>query len=251
MTMLLPDTNIFIDFGRDVTVRRRLEKALQNGAAFVIGPPVLNELVRGIVANGGKTFARDREVFSWLQANRFAIEELPLPFIARLMKTRPAKTSGVLRDHYALLIDMLAGAADFNDFISKAEAPGSAWTGMKNLHDVHEGQLDKELNALVDIASRRGNVALALSNMFGAPGCRPHPLLLKERFSAALEFLDSSFCKVRAGANPRKNDPGIYVDFQLLLYLGSPEITFLTNEDFSHEIRNSPQKNRIVGLDSL
>lgn len=251
MTTYYPDTNVLIDFGRDATVRPRLENAIQKGDQFVIAPPAIIELVRGVVANGGKEFARDKQVFTWLQIKAFPILDLPLPFIASLMKTKPVRTSGVLPVHYTQLIDMLAGAADFNAFIKNAEAPGSVWHDIKNLHKIHEGQLDEEIGALIGLASNKGNVPEALANMFGAPGCRPHPLLLAARFSAALEFLDSSCSKVDAGANPRKNDPGIYVDFQLLIYLGMAELTFLSNEEFSNEIRKSPQMKRIVKLDSL
>ena len=73
----------------------------------------------------------------------------------------------------------------------------------------------------------------------------------RRRFSAALDFLESSCPKVTAGANPRKNDPGLYIDFQLLLYLGDDGLSFLTNENFAHEIRKSPQRQRIIRLDSL
>src|SRR6185437_3573330 len=103
-------------------------------------------------------------------------------------------------------------------------------------------QLDTEIGALPAVAARGGDVATAMLQMFGAPACRPSALLLRRRFSAALEFLECSCRKVNAGANPRKNDPGIYFDFQLLFYLGSDGLSFLTDENFGHEIRNSPQR---------
>src|SRR2546430_4958876 len=43
----------------------------------------------------------------------------------------------------------------------------------------------------------------------------------------------------------RSNDRGLYVDWQLLMYLADPNVSFLTNEDFSGEISTSAQKDRI------
>jgi hypothetical protein len=86
---------------------------------------------------------------------------------------------------------------------------------------------------------------------FGAPGCRPHPLIIKRKFSAAIEYLTAVIRLVANGSNPRKNDRGLYVDWQLLMYLADPQINFLTNEDFSGEISYSPQKNRIVKSNTL
>ena len=75
--------------------------------------------------------------------------------------------------------------------------------------------------------------------------------MFRERFSAAMEYADTTIARIRAGANPRKNDPGRYGDFQLFFYLADPDIHLLTREDFSSDIKASPQRTRIVGLDSL
>lgn len=251
MASYIPDTNILIGYGRDVSVRQRLEQAVAKGTAFIIAPAVIIELVRGIIANGGKTFTSDQEVFRWIQANGFPLLELTLPFAARILKSRPTRTSGVLPGHYVRLIAMVSGSANFDEFIAQTEAPNSVWRLLGNLHVIHERQLDKEIGALVPLAAAGQDPATSFSKMFGMPGCRPNPLVVRKVFSAAFEFLESWLVKVKSGAKPRKNDPGMYVDFQLFFYLADLEHAFLTQEDFSAEIRKSPQKNRIVRIDSV
>jgi len=54
--------------------------------------------------------------------------------------------------------------------------------------------------------------------------------------------------KVRAGANLAKDDRGIYVDFQLFFYLADADAVIVSNEDFSGEIRSSPQRSRIISF---
>jgi len=50
----------------------------------------------------------------------------------------------------------------------------------------------------------------------------------------------------------RKDAPdSVFGDFQLLFYLADPQIYLLTKEEFSNDIKNSPQRTRIVQLDSL
>lgn len=253
MPSYLPDTNVLIDFGRDLAVRAKLENAEQNGSEFLIAPPALIELVRGMIAAGCDTFDNDKEVFVWLHAQGCKVLDLPRPFMAKILRTSTRKRSGVVPEHYKQLIDMVVSSANFGDFLKRSEMAGSVWKEIAHADKIHEAELDKELSALVKIAKggRGKDLASQLTQTFGAPGCRPNPLILQQRFSAAIEFLESSFTKVRGGAKPRKNDPGLYVDFQLLLYLADPAITFLTNEDFSREIRRSPQRSRIVGLESL
>ena len=98
-------------------------------------------------------------------------------------------------------------------------------------------ELDRELEKLRELAQKGPNQDFAgrLSRSFVPPGAQPDTLLVRETVSAALEFLEASLTKVRGGANQRKNDPGLYIDFQLLLYLADPEITFLTSEDMIHK----------------
>lgn len=245
------DTNILIDFGRDAATQQRLEQALHNGTSFVIAPPALTELVRGLVANGSHRFTCNKRVFEWLHEHKFEILPLPKPFIALQMKTKLATSSGIQPSHYAALIEMVATANDFDHFIEKANSDGSAWKNIENKPEIHESHLDKEFAALPEVAAAGQDLARIMCGWFGAPGCRPNHLLLGRRFSAALEFLQSTCARVRGGANPRKNDPGLYVDFNLLLYLGDDSLSFLTNENFAAEIRNSPQRQRIVPLASM
>jgi hypothetical protein len=143
---------------------------------------------------------------------------------------------------------MLIGSADFAEFVRWGNEPQSVWKNVDSLDAIHESQVEAELRALEVIARRGGklDIAARLSRTFGMPGCRPNPLLLGQRFSAAIEYLESSVQKVVKGAKPRKNDRGLYVDYQMLLYLGRSDIEFLTYESFSGEVKNSPQKHRIV-----
>ena len=251
MAIYLPDTNVLIGFCHDQAIYAKLENARQSGIKFVIGPPVLIELVRGMISSSHDTFENDKRVFSWLEAQCPAILPLPRPFMAKILHTT-TRTGPVRPEHYSELIQMVVSSADHRDFLRKSDTAGSVWKDIANLDRTHEAQLEKELSALEGMAGNRAeNFVRGLSHTFGAPGCRPHPLILEKRFSAAIEFLQSSLSKIQRGAKPRKNDRGLYVDFQLLLYLAEPEISFLTNERFSGEIRRSPQRTRIVGLDSL
>lgn len=244
------DTNILADFGRDATTQNRLDKALGDGVSFVIAPPVFTELMRGLVKNGIEQFESNKRVFMWFRENQFEILTLPKPFIALQMKTRLIGPPGVQPRHYAELIEMVATATNFDDFIKKADDDCSNWKGIARQPEIHDAQLDREFAALPELAART-DIAKTMCGWFGAPGCRPNHLLLRQRFSAAIEFLQSACAKTKGGANPRKNDPGLYIDFQLLLYLGDDSLSFLSNENFGHEIRKSPQRERIVPLASL
>lgn len=251
-TKFLPDTNILIDYAwRDPVVQARLDKTQQHGTGFVIGPPVLIELVRGLVAQGDKTFLGDQKVFNWLYKQNLTILPLPKPFMAQILGASIPKKSGVEPHHYGQLIETIAKANTFEDFLAQNQNPDSVWNLIGEGNKIHEAELDKEFNALEQLSSRTHNIGNALSRMFGAPGARPNPLIIERRFSAAIEFLQASLYQVHYGARPRKNDPGLYVDFQLLFYLADPEIAFLTEENFSDKIRHSPQRDRIVTIDSL
>jgi hypothetical protein len=252
MPSYFPDTNILIDFGRVAAARDRLEHASRHGTAFLIAPPALIELVRGMVSGGRETFPNDKQVFVWLRVNHFPVLDLPRPFMAGILHSS-TRISGVEPHHYAEQIETIADAANFEDFLQRSNAPGSAWRDIAWADEIHRAELDKEFLALDQLAKRRPGRDLAqkLSQLFGIPGCRPIPIIIERQFSAAIEFLESSIVKVRSGAKPRRNDPGLYTDFQLLLYLGSQNLNFLTREDFSHEIKRSPQRTRIVHPDTL
>jgi hypothetical protein len=124
----------------------------------------------------------------------------------------------------------------------------SNWRGICDADGIHGVILDREFDWLEKLAGQRVDRELAkrLSRSFGTPGRHPNGLIVERTFSAAFEFLRASLAKVRGGAQPRENDAGLFVDFQLLLYLPDPNLVLLTKEDFSPEIKNSPHRSRIV-----
>lgn len=253
MPRYLIDTSLLIDFGRVPATRMALENALNKGATFVIGPPALIELVRGLVASGSRHFENDKQILAWLVSQRSVVLPLPRPFMAMILHSANPRRVEVEPCHYDQLIQMIVGSATFDEFLRRSEEPQSNWKQIAATDDIHNGVLDREFGGLETLAraKRIPDLAARLSNSFGAPGKRPIPLVIRRRFSAALEFLESALAKMRGGAKPRVNDPGVFVDFQLLLYLADPEISFLTKEDFSSEIKKSTQKDRVIGLDSL
>ena len=95
------------------------------------------------------------------------------------------------------------------------------------------------------------DVVAMLCKTYAVGGVCPDPKLLRQHFSAAIEYQEASIAKIRAGAKPRKNDRGRYGDSQLFFYLADPNITLLTKEDFSGDIKRSPQRTRIVGFHTL
>jgi hypothetical protein len=124
---------------------------------------------------------------------------------------------------------------------------------MADLDSIHEGVLENELRSLGTLADRASvkslHVHMARTNQLG--GLLPDPDTCEVKFSAAVEFLKSSVMQVRRGANALKNNRGLYVDNQLFFYLADAEAVVVSNEDFSQEIRNSPQRDRIVNYDTF
>jgi hypothetical protein len=118
---------------------------------------------------------------------------------------------------------------------------------------IHESVIEKELKALESLAEQDKDFDISgpLAKTFSVAGGSPAADAVRTHFSAAVEYLQSSLKKVSRGVKPRKNDRGLFVDWQLLMYLALPEASFVTDEDFSSEITKSPQKSRIVKLDSL
>jgi len=253
MPVYMPDTNVLIDFGRVVETRGKIQKARADGADFKLAPPALIELVRGLVTSDHRHFSNDKQVFEWMVAQKFDVLPLPRPFMANILKSKNNRPAEVEPEHYMQLIQMVSQSNTFEDFIKSSKTADSSWKQIDEADEIHNGILDQEFAGLEKIATggRALDLARQLSRSFGAPGNHPIPLILAVRFSAALEFLKASLSKVGQGAKPRKNDPGLYVDFQLLLYLADPGITFLTKENFSNEIRASRQKDRIVHPQSL
>lgn len=253
MTPFLPDTNVWIEVGRVAVLTSKFEKALAAKDKFLITPPALIELVRGMVRHGKETFAEDKKTFLWMKDHKCEVLELTRPFMAKILKTTLPMNSGVVPKHYEQLIDTVVNSASLDEFIQRCNANDSVWKNIEALDRIHEEQIEKELRALEELAKQGKNLNIPwrLSTTFGAPGCRPNRLIICRHFSAAIEYLDTSVRKVVQGAKPRKNDRGLYVDWQLLMYLAIPDARFLTNEDFSGEIKKSPQKDRIVKPDTL
>jgi hypothetical protein len=253
VSTFLPDTNIWKHIGKDEVLTPKFERALAVGDKFLIAPPSLIELIRGLVRGGQDVFSRDQKMLAWMRDKKCEILELTLPFMACVLHANLPASSGVVPAHYAQLIETAATSKTFDEFVERCNADGSVWKQIESLDQIHDAQIEKELKALEDLAKngKALNVPARLASKFGAPGCRPSPLVIGRRFSAAIEYLETSIRKVAQGSNPRKNDRGVYVDWQLLMYLATPDVKFLTNEDFSAEISKSPQKDRIVKPDVL
>ncbi len=253
MRTFLPDTNVWKYIGKDELLTPKFERALAGGDKFLIGPPALIELVRGLVRSGSERFSEDQKMFSWMKHKECEILDLTRPFMAKVLRTTLPANSGVFPQHYAQLIEMVVNSASFDEFVQRCKADGSVWREIESLGQIHEDQIETQLRALEDLAKQGKDLDIPgrLASTFGAPGCRPIPILVRHRFSAAIEYVETSVRRVAQGANPRKNDRGLYVDWQMLMYLAIPDVIFLTNEDFSGEISKSPQKDRIVKPDTL
>jgi hypothetical protein len=253
MPTYLPDTNVLIDYGRNPAVQAKLEIAEQAGSKFVLAPSMLTELTVGVVKGGATYFEQNKKIFSWLQKHSGTILELPLPFIGKVMGYQ-LKRSQVETQHYAQRTDMVVNSQTFDEFLKRKDEAGSVWSDIDQTAQIHEAQVNKEFTALETLAKTpktKIDVAAGLCKSYSTAAFKPDPKQFKNNFSAAVEYAEVSIAKIRQGANPRKNDRGRYGDFQLFFYLADPEITLLTSEDFSSDIKQSPQRTRIVGLKTL
>jgi hypothetical protein len=249
----LPDTNAIIDYGRDPARKAKMGRAVAAGSKFVIAPPMLTELTVGVVRGGEARFAQNKVMFEWLKTHAANLLELPRPFIGEISGFRSRKGNVTLA-HHEQRIDLVAGAADYADFLKRKDAPGSVWSDIEQSAAVHKHVSDQEfadLSRLATKAPRSFDLATEFSKTFSVDGKCPDPKTFKDLFSAAFEYGEATIAKIRAGANPRKNDQGRYGDFQLLFYLADPGIELLTSEDFSKDITRSPQRSRIVKVGSL
>jgi len=229
----LPDTNILIDLGRDPAVQTKLENAEQSGSKFVIAPSMMKELTVGVVKGGPTYFEQNKKIFTWLHAHSDAILDLPRPFIGRILGF-PSKWSRVETHHHVQLVETVANSQTFDEFLNRKDDAGNVWSDIDKAVQIHNAQVDKEFTALEECANlSQGtfDVAAQLCKTFAAGGVCPDPQLFKQHFSAAVEYVEASIAKIRAGAKPRKNDRGRYGDFQLFFYLADPNITLLTSED--------------------
>jgi hypothetical protein len=253
MRTYLPDTNVLIDVGRDPKVRAQVEDATNRGAKFVPAPSMLTELTIGLVKGGAKFFAPNREIFTWLQAHSGAILDLPRPFMGKVLGFA-SKRSNVETYHYLQRIEMVTKSVTFEEFLARKDEAGNVWTDIEKSDKVHTAQVENEFDALEAFAKLHpGSFDLAerFCRHFGTAESHPNPQEFRRHFSAALEYGETSIAKIRAGANPRKNDRGRYGDFQLFFYLADPDLSILTSEDFSSDIKVSAQRSRIVRLESL
>jgi hypothetical protein len=249
MARYLPDTNVLIDMGRDPTVQTKLENAEQGGSKFVIAPSTMTELTVGVVKGGATYFKQNKKIFTWLQTHSDAILDLPGPFIGKTLGF-PSKRSHVETHHHVQRIEMVANSQTFDEFLKRKDDAGNVWSDIDKAPQIHKAQVDKEFTALEERAKLPPgtfDVAALFCKYFGCPD----PKLFRQHFSAAVEYGEASIAKIRAGATPRKNDRGRYGDFQLFFYLADPNITLLTSEDFSGDIKQSPQRTRIVRFDAL
>lgn len=253
MKTYLPDTNVVIDYARNPARKEKLDRAEASGAKFVIAPPTLTELTVGVVKGGEPRFAQNKLMFEWLKKHVKNLLDLPRPFMGAVSGF-PSRMGTVLIEHHELRIELVAGAVDYPDFLKRKNEPGSVWSDIEKSAAVHDQQLDLEYAALSKLAAKKPgsfDLAEAFSKTFSVGGKCPDPKVFRNLFSAAFEYGDLTIAKIRAGANPRKNDAGRYGDFQLFFYLADPAIELLTSEDFMKEIVTSPQRSRIVKVDSL
>jgi hypothetical protein len=253
MPTYLPDTNVLIDLGRDLAVRTKLHNVEEDGSKFVIAPSVMTELTVGVVKGGANYFEQNKKIFTWLQAHSDAFLALPRPFIGKILGFQ-SKWSRVETHHHVQRVEMVANSETFDGFLKRKDDAGNVWSDIDKAALIHNTQVDKEFTALEKLAQLpQGtfDVATEFCKTFAAGGVCPDLQLFRQHFSAAVEYGEASIAKIKAGAKPRKNDRGRYGDFQLFFYLADPNVTLLTNEDFSGDIKQSPQRTRIVGFKAL
>lgn len=253
MPTYLPDTNVLIDLGRDPAVQTKLENAEQRGSKFMIAPTMMTELTVGVVKGGATYFEQNKKIFTWLQTHSDAILDLPRPFIGKTLGFQ-SKRSKVETHHHVQRAEMVANSQTFDEFLKRKDDAGNVWSDVDRAVQIHDAQVDKEFTALEKLAQLPPgtfDVAAEFCKTFAAGGVCPDAKLFRQHFSAAVEYGEASIAKIRAGAKPRKNDRGRYGDFQLFFYLADQNITLLTSEDFSGDIKQSSQRTRIVGFNAL
>src|SRR5579864_4035565 len=113
MTGFLPDTNVWMFIGKDEVLTPMCERNVAAGNKFLLGPPVLIELVRGLVRGGEERFAQDQKMFAWMRNNKCEILDLTRPFMAKVLHSSTQANSGVFPEHYAQLIQMIVNSATF------------------------------------------------------------------------------------------------------------------------------------------
>ena len=243
------DSNIWIDAGQGKLGCNDLIG--KPGIKVALAPLVIIELVRGVVKGGESRFLRNRLMIECMANSE--ILELPKPFVFGILWKVYGGVSDVRPNHYKTLLDLLIGSKSLTEFLKKTEQPDSVWKRMSEMDSIHHGVLEKELRSLSTLADRASIKALHvhMAHMYRVGDLIPDPDSFEITFSAGVEFLRSSIIQVRNGANFLKNNRGMYVDNQLFFYLADPEAVVVSNEDFSQEIRKSPQKNRIISYEQF
>jgi len=244
------DTNIWADLSR-----KRLscdDLRGKPGIHVALAPLAIIELVGGIVRGGEFRFAGNKAMVECMAQGQPEVLELPRIFINKLIWNLPSGISEVRPEHYILLMNLIVQSSTLAKFLAKAEASGSAWKRMTDLYSIHESVLNKELGSLRILAEQASlkSIPVHITRLYQLGGLRPDPEFLASKFSAAIEFLVSSIAQVRNGAKPLKNNRGLYVDSQFFWYLGDPDLTIVSKENFSSEIKASPQVARIISLDA-
>jgi hypothetical protein len=250
MPTYLPDTNVLIDIGSDPAVQAKLENAEQTGSNFVIAPSTITELTPGVVTGGATYFEQNKKIFSWLQTRSNTILDSPRPFVGKILGF-PSKRSQVETYHYVQRVEMVANSQTFDEFLKRMADADNVRSGIDKAPQTHAAKVDREFTNMEEFAKLPHDVVAVFCKTFAVGGVHPDPELFRRHFSAAVEYVEKSIAKIRAGAKPWKNDRGRYGDFQLFFYLADANITLLTRDRFSGDIKQSPQRTRIVRFDTL
>ena len=179
--MYMPDANVWIGFGRQQATEVKLRALSASGQAFEVAPPALIELFTGL-GRDENNFRNDQRLFAWMQEKQHTILELPKSFMARVLNTSLPNPSQVKPEHYRELVRMVVNSANHAEFVSKANAASSVWRMIESINKIHNDVLDRELDALRRIPKQTAIDVLAtrMSDWFGAPGCRPNPLVIRQ-----------------------------------------------------------------------
>jgi len=116
---------------RDPATKAKIDRASALGSKFVIAPPTMTELTVGVVKGGDTWFAQNKLMFAWLKTQAANILDLPRPFMGKVLGF-PSKRSDVDTAHHVQRISLVAGSADFADFLKRKGAAGSLWRTSSN-----------------------------------------------------------------------------------------------------------------------
>lgn len=254
MRTCLLDTNVCIVVGKDRPTFESLANKQGKTHRFVLPPISIIELFRGIARGGETRFQRNKQTIERVRQLRSKILDLPEPFMWKVLWGSTFGTGTVQPSHYEQLLEMFMVSPDYAGFLARARTEaGRVWRDIDKAESIHVKEVANELRALRDLSSRHGalDLAWALSRKYPLGGLIIAPESVRDRFSAALEFLYTALHMVKIGAKPEQNDPGLYGDFQLFWYLAEPQNHIVSAEDFTSKIKHSPQRTRILPLSTL